>query len=561
MTAKQLSVTQADVVAALLRHATLKPEKVFCRLYKGGDATAITFADLARDSAQVAAFLRRNTAIQEGEVVVIILPHGPELLWSFLGVMWRRAVPTFMPFPSSKQDPNYYWRSHAQLFAKIGARNLISSTVYREQIERHLDLEVLYIEDIGALLGSQADDDILPIEPESTALLQHSSGTTGLKKGVKLSHAAIVTQVESYARELGFAEHHVIASWLPLYHDMGLIACFMMPLLVGASVVMIDPFEWVGRPWLILDSIERHQANFVWMPNFAFRHVVRTAPRQRVWDLSSAIALINCSEPCKPAEFEAFVDRFESSGVTPRTLQVCYAMAENVFAVTQTASGEVPRVVEADTETMDGDGIVAPPAQSRKRRRLLSCGRPLAETGVRIHSSDGDLLPDRHVGEIVIRSPSLFSGYNQLAELTARKLVDGWYHTGDLGFLDGGELFVTGRLDDLIIVYGRNYYAHEIEEAANLVAGVAPGRLVAFAVDSVATGTAEVVVLAELQHSADPAAMRRQIKEVVLDHLGLTVQTVAFLERGELAKSTAGKISRDRNKSNYLNRLSEEARA
>jgi fatty-acyl-CoA synthase len=218
-------------------------------------------------------------------------------------------------------------------------------------------------------------------------------------------------------------------------------------------------------------------------------------------------------------------------------------------------------VIGADAQAMDTDGSVEPSTASRKSRRILSCGRPLAETEVRVRASNGDLLPDRRVGEIVIRSASLFSGYNQLPELTARKLVDGWCHTGDLGFLEAGELFVTGRIDDLVIVYGRNYYAHEIEEAANLVEGIAPGRLVAFAVDSAASGTAEVVILAELQPGADPAEARRQIKAAVLDHLGLAVQTVAFLDRGKLAKSTSGKISRDRNKSHYLNGLSEASRA
>lgn len=558
---QQSRLPDADIVYTFLDHADHRPDKVFCRLNKAGRVIPVAYGELAQAAARFAGFLDRHAIVRTGEVVVIILPHGVELLWSFLGVMWRRAVPTFMPFPSAKQDPEYYWDSHAELFRKIGARTLVSSVTYREEIERYLDINTVYIEEIAARIHECEPLSLASAAPDSTAFLQHSSGTTGLKKGVMLSHNSVMTQVAAYAQELGFCEPHIVASWLPLYHDMGLIACFMMPLLIGATVAMLDPFEWVARPWSILDVIENERANFTWMPNFAFRHIVRTAPRQRTWDLSSLVALINCSEPCKPTEFEAFNDRFGGSGVTARSLQVCYAMAENVFAVAQTSLESPPRLLSADADRMDRDGAVVPSVAERKTRRLVSCGRPLPETDIRILSSDGMPLPDRWVGEIVIRSPSLFSGYNQLPELTARKLVEGWYYTGDLGFLDAGELFVTGRVDDLIIVYGRNYYAHEIEEAANLVDGVAPGRIVAFGVDSAVTGTTEVIILAELLDDAEPADIRRGMKATVLDRLGLTVQAVEFLPRGQLAKSTAGKISRDRNRANYLNVRGEMSRA
>jgi acyl-CoA synthetase (AMP-forming)/AMP-acid ligase II len=213
--------------------------------------------------------------------------------------------------------------------------------------------------------------------------------------------------------------------------------------------------------------------------------------------------------------------------------------------------GDTPRAMAVDTDALELEARVAPPGPGGSRV-ILSCGVPIAATDVAILNSAHEAVMAGRVGEIAIRSDCLFTGYNKRPELTAEKLVDGWYHTGDLGFIDGGELFVTGRQDDLMIIYGRNYYAHAVEQAASECPGVVPGRVVAFAVENAASGSRDAIVLVEDDGTEEERALRRSIKTRVFDQLGLTLHSVGVHPRGTLVKSTAGKISRYQNKARYL---------
>ncbi len=544
-------MTPDTIVAVLAHNAEAAPDRPACifRDREGRESTV----SRGRLWQRSAAFAARLTAdgVQPGETYLIAVRQNEQALCAFLGAMIAGAVPAFMPFPTVKQNADLFWSSHRELFALVGARHFLTYRANDRMQEVIPPGAILrHMEDVADWFEAPPGQPSMPLAampaPHAVALLQHSSGTTGLKKGVMLSHAAILTQVRHYATAIGFGPDDVIASWLPLYHDMGLIACFMMPILVGAPVIMLDPFEWVGTPTVLLDCIGQHRATFCWMPNFAFQHLVRTAPPGRQWDLSSMKAFVNCSEPCKPEAFALFHERFAASGLRPDALQVSYAMAENVFAVTQTAPGAPPRIIDIDIETMETEARVAPPVGAG--RAMVSCGPPLAETEIMILDPGGQPAAAARIGQIAIRSACLFDGYNRLPELTREKLVDGWYHTGDLGFLEGGELFVTGRQDDLMIVYGRNYYAHAIEQVASLCPGVVPGRVVAFAVENVASGSRDAVLLVESDGSRTEAEMRRQIKTYVFDTTGLLLHAVRVHSRGTLVKSTAGKISRSYNK-------------
>ena len=347
------------------------------------------------------------------------------------------------------------------------------------------------------------------------AFLQHSSGTTGLKKGVCLSHGAVLTQIGHYAAAIGLTPDDRVASWLPLYHDMGLITSFLMPAVCGIPIVSLDAQEWVLKPTLLLDAIEHHRASLCWLPNFAFLHIARLAEPERQWDLSSLRLVVNCSEPCRAKAFDVFAERFAASRLPADALQTSYAMAENVFAVTQTLPGRPVR---------------------RGRGAFLSSGPPLTGVEIRIVGEDP--------GEIVLRSDCLFGGYFRQPELTAARLRDGWYHTGDIGFLAGGELFVVGRLDDVLNLNGRKLIAHELEDALNGVAGIAPGRVLVYADFDEAAGAAQLVVAAELAGDGGDAGVAQAVRHAVMAQCGLRPHRVRLLARGFLIKSTSGKISR-----------------
>ena len=532
-----------DSLASRAQSAPWKPALI---LLAEGRIQQFSYAELWMEAERAA---RRWASIgaEPGQVVFIVLRHGWQAYAAFLGAMRAGLLPAFLPYPTPKQDPVLYWSSHRELFARVRPAALLTYEANAAELAvAAQDAPVLTLEAFDAL----PDADCLPdaTGPDRPAFLQHSSGTTGLKKGVQITWAQLAAQVDSYAATLGFGAGDKVASWLPLYHDMGLITGFLMPLNLGAAVVSIDPFEWVSRPALLLEAIETYGATFCWLPNFAFAHLVRTAADEDCYDLSSIRAFINCSEPCKAETFEAFLARFSGQGARPERLQTCYAMAETVFAVSQSLPGRAPRVLDIDAGRFEAAGEIVPSGEGAARvRQLVSCGPPIDGIEVRIAAAAGT------AGEIEVRGPFVFDGYFANPEATAEAFADGWYRTGDLGLLDGGELFVCGRRKEMLIVHGRNYYANDVEEALAGAPGVKPGRAVVFAIFDPVTQSEEAVAMVEAADGGvDRAGLKRAVKKAVYDRLELTLRSVEVLAAGELVKTTSGKVSRDENRRRYL---------
>lgn len=505
--------------------ANEQPDRVFCHVLSSGRAQTITYGEFWEAANRYAAvYLERG--VRPGDVVLIILRHGPELFPAFLGALLIGALPSFLPFLTPKQQPELYWQVHAALFARIGARLLVTWGANYDALRAaiaDLSVPVHLVEDTPRAGPA-------PRIPErdyrGPAFLQHSSGTTGLKKGVVITHEALTAQVHAYAAAIGLTSGDTIATWLPLYHDMGLIACFLMPAMLGVPVAALDPFEWVNNPTLLLDAVEQYRCTLAWLPNFAFHHISALAPAEKRWDLSCVRAFIDCSEPCKPDTLRLFAERFADMGLGRDQLQTCYALAENVFCATQSRLG-------------------APlPAMHQNNRTWLSCGAPIAGVQIRILDADGRDLPDGHIGEIALSGACLFDGYYGQPKPGA------WHRTRDLGFLHEGALFVSGRIDDLLIVHGVNYYAHDIEASVNQVPGVVPGRALAAGEQRPDLGTTEVIVLVEAaaqNGNLDAAGLKRAIKRRILSETGLLVQQVGIVPQGWLVKTTSGKISRVEN--------------
>ena len=424
-----MSRSTDTIVARLETAATEAPDRVFCIHYSGGDSQTISYRQLL-DGARAAAARYQAWGCKPGDIALIFLKHEPELYFSFIGAMLAGIVPSFMPYPNQKQNHDLFWRGHAALLERIEPRLLIVSPELIDQFHQFLPGYADRMHSASGIAdGSGVSARIAELNSEDIAFLQHSSGTTALKKGVMLSHGAVLRQTDAYARAIGYSEVDITASWLPLYHDMGLIACLMLTVVNGSTLVSLDPFEWVSAPATLLDAIERHQASFCWLPNFAFNHLAASVRHGAKRDLSSVRAFINCSEPCRPDSFDVFLRRFAESGVTAQQLQVCYAMAEAVFAVTQTPLGQGPEVLSVDRKAFEAHGRVEP----GHGLRLLSCGHPIDGIILRILDDDGSDMPPGLIGEVAIAAPFLFDGYYRQKSLTERKVRDGWYHSGDLG--------------------------------------------------------------------------------------------------------------------------------
>ncbi len=531
-------------IAQVLRDLSdRKADQQFCDSVASGIATSISYSELYRRSCAYARYYR-SLGIRPGDIVLVILRHSPHQFYSYLGAILAGAIPSFMPFPSAKQRPELYWADHAALFSRIEPQLIVT---YRENAEAARQsaaassIAICVAEDsiLDQFSGGDTDFAGFDAQPDDVACLQHSSGTTGLKKGVMLTHRMLFDHHAAYTQAIGFTGADSIVSWLPLYHDMGFIACFMGSFLSGTHLVALDPFEWVMRPRILLDAIEKFRTTFCWLPNFAFSHMVNAVRGKATWDLSSMRAYINCSEPCKPTTFDRFVERFCDSGVAADTLAVSYAMAENVFAVTQTPIGKKATVRDADVET----GSI--------ERRQLSCGFAVPGVKLRIMDSNTRLqLLHGEVGEIHVSSPFLFHGYYRLPEKSRERLVDGWYATGDLGYLRGEQLYVTGRLDDMLIINGRNYYAHEIEALMADIPEIVPGRSVAIGIEDERSYATVMVILAECRKHGVDAGL--EAKRSVLERTGLALHAFVPVEHGMLVKTTSGKLSRTKNKELYL---------
>jgi acyl-CoA synthetase (AMP-forming)/AMP-acid ligase II len=369
---------------------------------------------------------------------------------------------------------------------------------------------------------------------------------------VALTHAAVLRQIEHLAGVLEIdGNKDRIYSWLPLYHDMGLIACFILPMVCHLPLAMQSPVEWVMQPETMLEVITEQRSTLAWMPNFAFQFIPRrTRPNRRSqYDLSSLRALINCSEPVRAGSMQEFQQAFLRCGLKPGVLQSSYAMAENVFAVTQSdlhAAG--PTRVWADAGRFRGVHRVEPVVEGTMGAMpFTSSGRLLPHHDIRIVSESGRGLKDREVGEILVKSDCLFDGYYNRPDLTAKAIIDGWYRTGDLGFLCDGELYVVGRKKDLIIVSGENLYPQDIEEIAGSHPAIHDGRVIALGVYDPDFGTEQIVVVAEVANEHDlagAAQIEQEIRVRIVSGLGVTPGTILLKPPKWIVKSTAGKPAR-----------------
>lgn len=518
------------------------------------EQTTVTFGEF-RERARAHAESLRGHGASPGHRIVVIMPQGILAMATFMGAMMLGAVPAFLAYPNFKIEATKYRSGLRGVTANLGARIVVIDEQFPDEMLGHISIgpetTLLRLGDRATRTGAAIRLPELP--GDSLALIQHSAGTTGLQKGVALTHAAVLRQIGYLAEALKIeSANDCIYSWLPLYHDMGLIACFALPMVCHLHVVMQSPLEWVMSPGSMLEIVSRYKCTLSWQPNFAFQFIARRTPQNRRegCDLSSLRAVINCSEPVRTASMEEFERAFSAIGLRPGVLHSSYAMAENVFAATQSkvsqASG--PRRICADPWEFRSQHRIVPAAEGCEGiMSFTSSGRLLPNHEVRIVSESNADLEDGAVGEIVLKSDCLFQGYYNRPDLTAEAIVDGWYRTGDLGFRLDGELYVVGRKKDLLIVGGENIYPQDIEEVVAGHPAIHDGRAVALGFYDDNLGTEEVVVVAEVEREElldDPEELERDVRKRIVAGLGLAVQRIFLKPPKWIVKSTAGKPAR-----------------
>lgn len=544
------------------------PERVAVTLqFSHADDLSITTHQLLSGAAAYARAL--STAnVQPGEVVILILQHGEDLVYAFWGANLHGAIPSIMPFLTEKLSPERYRADlsalisvtqpaaivtypefAAEVRSALQAGDSVREVLVSDQVERHTAI------DFESLLGFQR-------QPEDIVLLQHSSGTTGLQKGVALSHQAVFNQLNAYGKALELNENDVVVSWLPLYHDMGLIAGFIMPILSGVPLVLLSPFDWVRAPYKLMHSVTKYRGTLSWLPNFAYNFCAQKIRDRHLEgvDLSSWRAVINCSEPVRWESHQAFYEKFKSYGLKYEALQTSYAMAENVFGVTQSRLGQEPVVMEIDREGFMSERVAKSPLEGRPAMKMLSSGRPLENVRIKVLDESRNEVPERVIGEVALHSDCMLTGYYHREDATEKAFVDGWYLTGDYGFIVDGEVFVSGRKKDMIIVGGKNVYPQDLETLTYEVPGVHAGRSVAFGMYNEEEGTEDVVVIAEVD-SEDPAEQQKiadAIRAHVTKNSAIALRYVKAVDPKWILKTSSGKTARAANKEKFLAELQKE---
>lgn len=527
----------------------------------GWEDQPITYRALMGHSIPCATALCR-ASINPGEVVILILQHGEDLVYSYWGTILRGAIPSIMPYLTEKLAPEQYRSDLAALISVTQPAAVITYPEFEPEVRAALQEEtsVRAIVSPGQVqaVGEQRTDALggNTRAVNDIVLLQHSSGTTGLQKGVALSHEAVFNQIDAYRRSLKMNGSDVVVSWLPLYHDMGLIAGFLMPILSGIPVVLSSPFDWIRAPYRMLRAVSQYRGTLSWLPNFAYNFCaqkIRDRDLEGI-DLSSWRAVINCSEPVRWESHERFYERFKAYGLRHEALQCSYAMAENVFAVTQSDLGQPPHFEDVDAEAFASQGIARAAAPGDAVLRMMSSGSAIDNTEVRILDSKHRAVPDGTVGEIALRSDCMLTGYYHRPDATREALFEGWYLTGDYGYMRREEVYVTGRKKDMIIVGGKNVYPQDLESLSYEVPGVHAGRSVAFGVFNEESGTEDVVLVAEAD-TEDPqeqAKIADLIRQHVTERSAVALRLVRVVGPHWILKTSSGKTARRANREKFL---------
>ncbi|HMF97568.1 MAG TPA: fatty acyl-AMP ligase [Vicinamibacterales bacterium] len=522
--------------------------------FQSGTAeTSVSYEEIRRRSLQVARALK-DAGLRRGDLAALVLPDGEQFLTALFGASIARLLPASVYPPATAADlPRYIELTAgilnaAEARAVVTTRTLAAAFADARAMCPHLSL-VLCREDLDAAPDEPNDAP----SPGDIAFVQYTSGSTSMPKGVALTHANLAANIDAFAGPSGVAvdADDVAVSWLPLNHDMGLVGMVLGALYTRRSCVLLTPQTFVKRPAEWLRAVTRHRGTISFAPSFAYDLCVRRVKDLAGLDLSSWRVAGCGAEPVHPAALAAFAEKFAPVGFRSTSFLPCYGLAEHVLAATFPPRDRGVRIeCVAANELADRRVAVDADDSGGPSTALVSCGSVLPGHQLVVADEHGTALPERHVGEIRLAGPSVMVGYYKQGALTDEVIRDGWLRTGDLGYLSRGELFVCGRVRDLIIVHGRKYHPQDLEWAVDDVSGVRRGRVVAFGVES--DGADRVVIVAEAGGTVASGLLVEEIRKRIGDLFGLYVDEVAVVPSGTVGRTTSGKVQRAATKERYV---------
>ncbi len=549
------------LVEVLRWHEAAHPRRLHVRFYADeGEGETLTYGALATGARLIAAALQRR-GIKPGDAVSLILPTGRDYMLSFMGVLLAGGVPVPAYPPTHPSRIEEHLRRLLGILANSRARALITTpeTLAATRLVR------AGLPDLGAvatpesLLTPEGQYSPPVSNPSDLALIQYTSGSTGDPKGVMLTHANLLANIRGMTRAIAVEPDDVFVSWLPLYHDMGLIAAWLGSFHQATPLILLSPLQFLARPARWLKAISRYKGSISGGPNFAYELCLRRiAEKERTGlDLGSWRVAFSGAEPVNPDTIERFCQRFAAHGLRRGAVMPVYGLAENAVGLSFPPLSRGPRMDVIRREAFQSTGEAIPAeADDPRPLRFAACGQPIADHQIRVVDSASRELPDRQEGRVQFRGPSATQGYRGNPEAT-RRLFDGdWLETGDRGYMAAGDLHISGRTKDIIIRAGRNIHPSDIEAAVGDFEGVLPGGVAVFGSPDPNSGTERLIVLAETRRREDAALerLRARINAVVADHVGEPPDEVVLAPPGTIPRTSSGKIRRAASRQVYESR-------
>ncbi len=513
-----------------------------------------SYAEMADAARRVAAWLA-DLGLRRGDVVALIINGSEAFLTALFGTSIGGFVPASLYPPATTSELPAYLEQTAVILRRAGARAVVTTAALKPSFDAMAascpDLRIVVAhESIDA--SGPAPDPHAAVGLDDLAFVQFTSGSTSSPKGVALTHRSLAANINAIAgpRGLAAAPGDVAISWLPLFHDMGLVGIALGALYTAGPAVLLSPATFVKRPAEWLRAITRYRGTISFAPNFAYDLCVRRVKERDLEGLDlSSWRVAGCgAEPVHAPTLAAFAERFGAVGFRSTSFVPSYGLAEHVVAATLSPLNRPLRIEEVDADALTERRVATPAV--KHTLSLVGCGVPLEGHRIRILGDDGREARDREVGEIVLAGPSVMVGYYKDEARSARTIRDGWLHTGDLGYMVGNELFVCGRLKDIIIVNGRKYHPQDLEWAVDQLAGVRRGRVVAFGTRQNG-GPDRVVLVIEPSGTQAFDDVVDSARRSVGDLCGLYVDDVVLVRSGTISRTTSGKVRRAATKDLY----------
>ncbi|MGB7815127.1 MAG: AMP-binding protein [Methylotenera sp.] len=544
--------TIATLIEMLDWHVAQHGDRVHITLYIEDEHTQdITYRMLQADAQALAAGLLAQ-GLSVGDRVAIMLPTGREFFAAFYGVLYAGYVPVPLYPPARPSQLEDHMRRIAGIVANAEAAMLITDDRAKTlgYLLRAQCASLRAVATVGDMPRPDMPSTLPRVDAQDIAFLQYTSGSTGNPKGVVLTHANLLANLRAMEQASGVTSADIFVSWLPLYHDMGLIGACMGSLCVGFRLVLMSPLAFLARPSRWLWTIHRYRATVSAAPNFAYEICANKIDDRDLADIDLICWRLayNGAEPVSPETIAHFTARFATYGFRPDAMTPVYGLAESSVGLAFPPLGRGPLIDRVERAALADLNLAhVAPAEDVHARRIVSCGQALPGHDIRIVDASGRELPERTQGRVQFRGPSATGGYFRNPEITSRLFDGDWLNTGDLGYLAAGEIYLTGREKDIIIRGGHNIHPQELEEAISQIRGVRKGGVAVFPAADALTGTERLVVLAETREKVTAVERNRiltEINNLAVDLIGMPADDIVLAPPRTVLKTSSGKVRR-----------------